>query len=81
MCEKYLYLILITLHKRRRARIRIVKIHMEKQCRMRRITKYIKKSIFQNHIQNKQIPYLKTWPVTGIVPTNGKTTYILLIQL
>ena len=41
----------------------------------------IKKNNFQNHFQNKQIPYLKALPVTGIVPTNGKATNVLLIQL
>ena len=36
------------------------------------VTKYIKRGNFQNHFQNKPIPYLKTLPATGIVPTNGK---------
>ena len=40
------------------------------------VTKYIKKSNFQNHFQNKPIPYLKTLSVTGIVSTNGKATYV-----
>ena len=60
---------------------RIVKNHMKKECRMICVTKYIKKRNFQNHFQNKPFPYLKTLPVIGIVPTNGKATYELLMQL
>ena len=44
------------------------------------VTKYTKKSNFQNHFQNKPILYFKKLPVTGIVPTNGKATDVLLIQ-
>ena len=40
------------------------------------VTKYIKKSNFQNHFQNKPIPYLKALPITGIFLINGKATYV-----